>query len=238
MKVVAVSKQFAFIIFLSLLFSGTCIGHSLTGMTGLLNIPSADMQPDGTLIFGVSYLDKHHAAVMHSYNRYDVLAYYANLTFLPFLELGFRNSGPINRPGQSFQVDRMVSARVRLLKESEKIPAFVIGGHDIVTSVSKGNQFFGTLYAVATKHFITNEHNVGLTIGYAFDAMPHNQFDGFLAGIAVAPSHIPELALILEHDSNVINLGGQLCLFQHIELLGALQDLKDFSGSFALKIFL
>ena len=218
--------------------SGSVYGHSLTGMTGLLNVPSADVQTDGTVIFGASYLDKNHAEVLNSKSQYNVLAYYVNVTFLPFAEVALRSSGPLNRPDRSFQVDRMVSARIQLLKEQENIPSFVIGGHDIITTVNEGNQYFGALYTVTTKHLNLSEHDIGLTLGYGLDIMEHNQFEGLFGGLSFSPSFIPEITVMVEYDSNVVNIGGELSLFDHIELLSVLQDMKDFSGSIAVKVFL
>ncbi len=47
---------------------------------------------------------------------------------------------------------RSFALRCRILKERNYLPAFVIGGNDVYTSSSgRGNQYFGQLYAVATK---------------------------------------------------------------------------------------
>ncbi len=238
MKEAVVNKITALLFFSFLFTIRPGYSHTLTGLTGLMNVPSAVMQKDGSLFFGVSYLNHHHTKVFHAeYNR-DVLAYYANLTFLPFVEMAFRNSGPLNVPGKAFQVDRMFSARIQLLKEYKHIPSFVFGAHDFLSTSRRKKPFFGAIYTVATKHFNIVKNNLGLTVGYGFDYFKHNQFEGLFGGLTFTPSFLPQIKLMVEHDSKVINIGSEFILFNRLELLGVLQDWKNFSGNLAFKILL
>ena len=41
------------------------------GTTGLLNMPTAEMQSDKTFMFGVSYLEKHASVSRWFYNTYN-----------------------------------------------------------------------------------------------------------------------------------------------------------------------
>lgn len=55
------------------------------GNTGLLNIPTADMQKTGTFMGGGNYLPE--GMTPFSFNTGN---YFANITFLSFLELSYR----------------------------------------------------------------------------------------------------------------------------------------------------
>ena len=78
-----------FVLFVILCF-GTCIGtiraQYTYGTTGLLHMPTADMQRDKTFMIGGGYLEKH-ATPSHWY--YDTWNYYLNITFFPWLEVGY-----------------------------------------------------------------------------------------------------------------------------------------------------
>lgn len=60
--------------------------HSM-GVTGLLNIPTADMQADGTFMVGANYLPEQMLPEHWDYNSGN---YFLNMTFLPCLEIGYR----------------------------------------------------------------------------------------------------------------------------------------------------
>jgi len=232
----AMKRIFILLIVISSCWSAS--GQSLPGPSGLLNIPSADMQKDGTFYAGLNYLNKEY---LNDYggNKFNCLAYYFDLTFLPFLEINFRSTRLLNKGKGNYTVDRMFSGRLRLLKEKKNIPSFVIGGNDIYTSSSSsGNQYFGALYAVFTKYFIIDKSNLGLTFGYGFDALRNNQIKGFFAGISFKPSFLKELTIIFEHDTRCFNAGATILLFNHLYLFAMAQGLKVFSGGIAYRIYL
>ena len=55
------------------------------GTTGLMNLPTADMQRDKTFMAGGNWLN-HHATVPRWW--YDTWNYYINITIFPWLEAG------------------------------------------------------------------------------------------------------------------------------------------------------
>ena len=57
------------------------------GTTGQLNIPTADMQPDGTFIAGGNFMPQE---MMPEAWDYSTGNYFVNMTFLPFLEVAYR----------------------------------------------------------------------------------------------------------------------------------------------------
>ena len=54
------------------------------GTTGLLNMPTADMQRDKTFMFGGGFLEKHATPARWTYNTFN---YYLDITIFPWLEV-------------------------------------------------------------------------------------------------------------------------------------------------------
>lgn len=87
---------------LLLLLLGCCMGvqaqYSM-GNTGLLNIPTADMQKAGTFMGGGNYLPNG----MTPFN-FNTGNYFVNITFLSFLELSYRCT-LLKPPGMTVRKD-------------------------------------------------------------------------------------------------------------------------------------
>lgn len=73
-------KRFLIIGSLLLLLSSSVKAQFTYGTTGLLHMPTADMQQDKTFMAGGGYLNKH-ATPDRWY--YDTWNYYINITFFP-----------------------------------------------------------------------------------------------------------------------------------------------------------
>ena len=85
-----IKKSLLFIVFLlSIVCSQLVVAQHSLGVTGLLNIPSADMQRDGTFMAGANYLPQEMLPREWGYNSGN---YFVNLTFLPFMEVAYRLS--------------------------------------------------------------------------------------------------------------------------------------------------
>ena len=78
-------KIFFFFLLLGVL-GGTLKAQINYGTTGLMNMPTADMQRDKTFIAGGNWLS-HHATVPRWW--YDTWNYYINITIFPWLEAGY-----------------------------------------------------------------------------------------------------------------------------------------------------
>jgi len=118
------------------------------GSTGLLDLPSAHMAPDGRLAISASYFENNQ---------------HYNLTFqaLPWLETGFRYSG-IQHFNPQFPVywDRAFSLKARLIEESDLLPALAVGINDLV-----GTGVYSGEYVVATKNLGPIEATLGVGWG-------------------------------------------------------------------------
>ena len=207
-----------------------------SGTTGLLNIPTAEMQRDGTFMFGGNYLPEAMTPEPFSYNTGN---YYLNITFLPFWEVNYRLTLlKIDGTGGHNQ-DRSFALRCRILKERKYIPAIVVGGNDVYTSSSGGgNQYFGAVYMVATKNFQCGILTLSFTIGYGIDTFDKKQYAGIFGGVALSPAFFKPLSLIAEYDTKAINAGASLFLFNHLYIQAFVYDMKYFCGGVQYKVYL
>ena len=229
------------ILFLSCIFliclSNGLTGQSLTGMTGLLNAPSANMLKDGTFYMGANYLNRNYV-FNYGYGQYNCLIYYFDLTFLPFLEVNFRNTRQLDNPDHSHTVDRMFSGKIRVLKERKYWPSIALGGNDVLTSASEGNQYFSAAYAVVSKNIEIKKNNIGVTLGYAYPLsyFRHTQFSGIFGGISFSPFFFRQFTFMAEYDSKYFNIGCSLFLFKHLYMFALLQGMESFSGGVAVRV--
>jgi hypothetical protein len=118
------------------------------GGTGLVDMPTADMAPDGHLILNASYLQ-------------DTQHY--NLTFqaLPWLETSFRYSGLQHyNPEYPVYWDRAFAIKARLFQETAITPAIAVGINDLV-----GTGIYSGEYIVASKTFGSVEATLGMGWG-------------------------------------------------------------------------
>lgn len=200
--------------------------QSLVGTTGLVSIPTASMPADGTVSLGVSLLDeRYHGYAQEKQQGHNMLVQFASVGFLPFVEVGLRLTRGVDVPQQAIG-DRMVSVRLRVLKEGARTPAVVVGVHDIV-----GTRYFHAEYVAASKHVSTPRGVVALHVGYGGDFSSvrarARQFVGGFGGISVAPR--PWVTLMAEHDSERVNAGLRLHVWR-MQVLAAAHGLDRFSG--------
>src|SRR5215471_6222154 len=118
------------------------------GQSGLLEMPSAHMLPDGELSATISSLGS--------------LSERYNLTFqaLPWLEGTFRYARIDRIAGGSDLFDRSLSVKMRLVEEQGWIPNIALGIQDVV-----GTGIFGAEYFVATKTIGNVDASLGLGWG-------------------------------------------------------------------------
>ncbi|HEX2191289.1 MAG TPA: YjbH domain-containing protein [Longimicrobiaceae bacterium] len=200
--------------------------QTLTGPTGLVTVPTAELQPDGAVTAGLNRVD----ADFHRYDSperrgHDALVQYATLGFLPFVEVGLRLTRVLDVPRQALG-DRFVSVRVRLVEEGAGTPAVALGVHDLV-----GTRIFHAEYVAASKKLAAGPlGEVGVHLGYGGDWLPlraeGRQFLGPFGGVSVAPR--PWAVLLVEHDAERVNAGLRLLPWR-LSFLAALHDLRALS---------
>ncbi len=221
------------IVGLGIVFPVTCSSQSLLGITGLVNTPTAHMQKDGTLSFGISYFERKHQVYFDGTK--DVGHAYINLTLLPFLELAFRANRPLYyETFNKYTFDRTPIIRVRLFNEKKYLPAVVLGIHDFASTESSGTVYFNATYVVLSK----KASDFDFHLGYAPRIMKaqYYQLDGLFGGLAFSPHKA--INLFAEYDTKTINSGVTFQFLKHFGISLATINFDSFAAGMNYKVFL
>ena len=240
----------------------------IDGTTGLLHMPTADMQRDKTLMLGAGYLRKE---ATPSKWYYDTWNYYLNVTFFPWLEVSYtcvlftaKSLGlePYGYSGYTNQ-DRHFSARLRLWKEGwwkPWTPQIVVGVNDFTSGSGgdytnfgvdgDGNGYFNRYYLAATKHLdFLNWGKVGVHAAYVYNKRNVDKLNAIALGADYAvplPVNrhkllklLHEVKVMAEYDSKGINIGGNLSIWEdHFNVMMELYRCKYPSVGINFKVHL
>ncbi len=124
---------------------------NLFGMTGLIDMPSAEMQPDAQLSVTSGFFG--------GYLRNTISA-----QILPWMEVGFRYSVLDDffvGPGDTTLYDRSLDLKLRMIEEGPGWPSLAIGLQDFL-----GTGIYSGEYLAATKTFIGGDLKVTGGIGW------------------------------------------------------------------------
>lgn len=227
-------KRLLLVLFLSFACAGTAYAQFTDSSSGLLQMPTAEMQQSGTFMITNNYLNSN--SLPSSGWGYDTFAYGFSITFWDRLEVGYvctifdgkRKPNPSERDLIMFNQDRHFLGRFQVLKEGEFgvkwLPSIVLGISDPTTGSSEngyidanvegsGNGYFNRMYAAATKRFHTTWGEVGVHLAYQYNKRTDYALNGPCAGVNWKPSFLCDkwlldsVNLIAEYDSRTVNLG-------------------------------
>lgn len=162
---------------------------SVQGQHGYINMPNAEVGPDGMFSAGYSYDSP--------YGNFWVTS-----TLLPFLQVTGRYVSITGIPGFTYvpgqygseygrYKDKVADVKVRLLQENTWLPSVAVGSTDLL-----GTELFTGKYIVATKTF-GSARNLEASVGYGF-----KRPEGLFAGLRWAPLAAPQWAVVAEYDAN------------------------------------
>lgn len=226
-------RRLSLFLALSLCATGVTRAQFADASSGLLQMPSAEMQADGTFMITNNFLNKHATSSRWSYNTFQ---YGFAVSFWGRLELGYVCTifndywqGWQSRKGVwMINQDRHFTGRVQLLREGDGfdwMPALVFGMSDPVTGSgggeyigsnvdgSVGNGFFNRTYFVLSKHFCTSWGEVGAHVGYQYNHRKDYPINAPCVGVNWKPVGLQGkgifdgLNCIAEFDSRTVNLG-------------------------------
>lgn len=224
--------------------------------TGLLQMPTAEMQGDGTFMITNNFLNKHSLAT-NGWD-YNTFQYGFSVSFWGRIEIGYVctiiNGAWSPKPNKTERdiiirnQDRHFVGRVCLLREGEFglkwVPSLVIGTSDPTTGVGgdytnpdlvagDGNGYFNRYFIVMSKHFITPWGQLGAHAGYQFNRRLDYPINGPCAGIDWTPVWIQNkgildnMKVILEYDSRTVNMGFIASIWEnHFEAMFELQNFR------------
>ena len=188
-------KKLLFFI-IGLLYSLVVNAQAIWGTTGLLHMPTADMQEDKTYMYGGNILNKN--IMPPRWNNFDythTYNYYINITLFPWLEIAYTctlvkgreiesSYWPQQTWGKFVNQDRNFSGRLRLWKEGwwkQWTPQITIGANDPGSFNSYGggsisfdqsghtSHHFNRYYIAITKHFnFIGIGNLGTHAAYCY----------------------------------------------------------------------
>jgi len=196
---------------------------ALTGSTGLLYVPVADVTPNERFSFG-GVIGDYQAFPAKKFSHFRehppdfYFSGYMNVGYIPRLEVTVRGNGMPGSRGPAedvgpFYVDGMVSVQVLVYRGSRRLPALAFGVQDMY-----GFLLFNAAYTVVTwKIGGPHRQPVLISAGWAVDWMRKHQgttepgfevnhvMDGFLLGTECPVR--PWVATIVEYDSRSLNVG-------------------------------
>ena len=224
---------FVFFLFFSLK------AQSLTGLTGLISIPSAEVLKDKELTIGSAFYNKDY---INLYAKgYHGLGTYITLGFLPFAEISFKLTRLIDFPESQALGDRMVSMKIQLYMEDKYIPSVLVGMHDLLhSSENVYTSHNSALYFSLTKNYVQifSFIDVKLVLGYGlkYKYTSNNQFEGLFYGVSLQP--ITWAGFMIEYDTKIYNVGFNIDLFNKVRCTMGLMNFKEVSFTFSYSFIL
>lgn len=227
-------KKTSWVAVLLLVAELMCRGQFTDGSTGLLQMPTADMQDDGTFMITNNFLNKN--ALPSSGWSYNTFQYGVYVSFWGRMEIGYICTifndywkGSQTREGVwMINQDRHFTGRIRLLKEGEFglkwMPSVVVGASDPFSGGrvdyltpgkvdGVGNGYFNRYFVIVTKHFQTPWGEVGAHAGYQYNRRLDYSIDAPCVGVNWQPVWLQQkgildkIDVIAEYDSRTVNVG-------------------------------
>lgn len=226
-----------------------------TGMSGLIHVPSAEMNKEGNARIGMYFLNKEFTpdkGFAHNGAKYNTTDYYLSITPFWWMEASYtftlQKSLAEGREKPKFnQKDRYFSLKLSPIQEKKGNwwPSVAIGANDFYGTedkdklteeqIARGDDghslFFCNYYVAMSKHLDIKRHELGVHLTYRhFKRNYNNKWNGLVGGITYRPSFVQNLRAIAEYTGNEINVGADCLLWKHLFLQVVLQDGKYFSG--------
>ena len=220
------------------------------GTSGLIHVPSGEMNHEGDALIGAHFLNKYmmpDVGFLYQDEKYNTFDYYIALTPFSWLELSYvcveriRSKNPQTGQVTKWSKDRSASMRIQPLKEGKYYPAVVIGCNDIATSAFNPDAphvqlYFLNWYVAATKHFNFSGNELGLTFSCRYFYRDYNaKWNWLVGGVTFRPAFFPQGRLIAEYTGNEFIMGMDMLLWQHIRLQASLSDFKYVNAGLCLQ---
>lgn len=238
-------RRLPFFVVLCLELGSLHAQNNLSGQSGLMNVPIANMSADGTFKIGYNYNPIHYGLRANQKNPEQIL--YMDLVLLPRLSLNVNFLQLISTPQYPRSEalgDRQIDVKYLIMKEGPNKPALAV----IMSSPFTIDAAMLTEVLVATKHIeLSKDYEVEATLGYGspifawrdvdnlensniFDGFKvtnkkeYVHYNGYLTGVFAGAkvSYQKKAGIMAEWDSNRMNVGLYATLFKRLTLQAAL----------------
>lgn len=239
---------------MALLSIYVCYAQQYTGMSGMIHVPSAEMDTAGDARIGFHILNKHFTPDQPGWyyegKKYNTADFYMSLTPFKWMELGYTmtlfkvETDKVGDKSGYTRKDRYISLKLRPLEEGRYWPAVAVGANDFLTSSplksntnGAGNGFWRNYYIAVTKHFGLRGHELATTVAYRhFVSAFNHKWNGVVGGVTYRPAFAKNWRAIAEWSGCDVNLGIDCLLWRHLLLQASLQDCKYPSGGICYKV--
>lgn len=228
-----------------------CWGQEYHGLTGLLQVPSAETDSAGTFRGNVSFL--HQQFLPAQMPDKNTMSYTIGLTPFRWIELSYgaallwmHKNRDKNKKKGFYNEDRRVNVKVTPLYEGRWWPAIAIGMDDVgrfrgISTGKNTNNYFQNIYGVASKHFDIRGWQLGAHLAYRYYTSDKNkERRGVAGGLSLRPAifvgqgtnagQYRPLRLIAEWDGVGVNVGADVLLWRHLFIQAALVHGCGFTG--------
>lgn len=249
------------------LLAVACIGATVevqaqqyTGMSGLIHVPSADMDAVGDARIGAHFLNKEFTpdAYVCRGKKFHTMSYYLSVTPFSWMEIGYtcslmRSTRVVHGVEDKEHLglnrkDRFFSAKLQPLREQNGKwwPSVAVGMNDLYSGrpinelginpetglpVSCGNDIFSNYYLATSKHFDWMGNRWGVHLSYRhWRRDPNANCNGVVGGLTFQPVFARNLRFVAEYTGDGVNVGFDWKLWKHLLLQSSLQDGKYFTG--------
>ena len=228
-------KQFLLLLAFCSIATHQLTAQSTTGTRGLVKAPTARMFEDGTLALGAAFVPPSYNKRTYGARKGELtgnagLNTFVTVNLFPFMEIMFRYTHELNlkvTPQTQYFPDRMFTARFKLLNETNKWPAVVLGMQNVValfdSNAAGGGTTpnFASTYLVASKNFDYKGFTIDATLGYGSDIndIPAKEFRGLFGGVEITTPYLEDTQLLLDYDATYINLGVQKQFFKRLHTM-------------------
>lgn len=226
-----------------------------TGMSGLMHVPSAEMEQEGDLRIGTYFLNKHftpQGGFANDDGRYNTMDFYISATPFWWVEVGYaftllKDLHPGYEKPRYNAKDRYLSIKFTPIREGKYVPAVSVGSNDFLSTFTRSkstnyhgsgkSEYFRNYFIAVTKHLRTRGQEFGATLAYRkFTGDENHRWNGVVGGLTYRPGFAPDGRLMAEWDGCRVNLGVDYTLWNHLCLEAMLVDCRYFSGGIAYKV--
>ena len=215
--------------------------QAYNGLTGLLQVPSAETDTAGTFRGNISFL--HRAFMPAQMPDKNTMSYTIGITPFRWMEVSYgaallwmyKNRDKTSKKG-FYNEDRRVNVKVTPLYEGRWWPAIALGMDDVgrfnrISNGTNNNNYFQNIYGVASKHFGIHGWELGAHIAYRYYTSEKNkERRGVAGGLTLRPAFYHPLRVVAEWDGIGVNVGADVLLWRRLFLPAALVHGRGFTG--------